>query len=226
MSDYAVQGARGTLPNPKGFGFNWRPLQKLLAELQRLSNEANETDGQYRQLEGQISVMERAEFEALADSYRDGGTEPDGTAVAEARAELEVVKKKAAAQSRALEKVDADISAVVRKHAEAWRREVDAKAKERAEAVEDAVHRLRTAQGELYAMSALGEWLENPRKSFGFGPGPRLVQTFTHRDVRLPEVFDAIVSDAREKAGTPEEQEKLRWSAMGANSASIPGWVA
>lgn len=84
-----IQGARGTLPNPKSFGFSWRPLQKLLTEQQRLYNDSLETDGEYRQLEGQISVMERAEFEALADSYRDGGTTPDGADIAAARKELE-----------------------------------------------------------------------------------------------------------------------------------------
>lgn len=226
MTDYTLPGPNGSLPNIAAFGFNWKPMQKLLTERARLWGELRETDFRYRELEGQISVMERAEFEALADSYRDGGNGPDGANVAKARAELERMKKKARALGRALEKVDAEIMGVVRKHAPEWRREVDAKAKERADAVEDAVHRLRKAQAELYAMSALGGWLENPRKSFGFGTGPRLVQTFTHRDVRLPEVFDAIVSDAREKSGTPQERERQRWSAMGATATPSPGWVA
>lgn len=112
-----IQGARGALPNPKGFGLNWKPLQKLLGEQQRLWGALRDTDFRYKELEGQISVMERAEFEALADSYRDGGSEPDDANIVEARAELEKVKKRAAAQSRALEKVDAEIMAVVRRHA-------------------------------------------------------------------------------------------------------------
>lgn len=135
------------------------------------------------------------------------------------------MKKKAAALSRALEKIDAEIAAVVHKHADEWGREVNAKARERAEAVEDAVHRLRAAQAELYAMSALGEWLGNPRKNFGHADGPHLVNTFTHQDVRLGEVFDAVLQDAREKAATPDELERKRWSAMGATAPS-PGWTA
>lgn len=220
-----MQGARGAVPNPRAFGLNWRPLQKLLVEQQRLDNDLRETDGHYRQLEGQISVMERAEFEALADSYRDGGTTPDGADIAAARKELEGVKKKAGALSRALEKVDTELAAVVSRNASEWGREVNVKARERAEAVEDAVHRLRKAQAELYAMSALAEWLENPRKNFGHADGPHLLGTFTHQDVRLGEVFDAIVSDARDKAATPDELERRRWAAMGA-VAPTPGWVA
>ncbi len=220
-----IQGARGTLPNPKGFGFSWRPLQKLLAEQQRVHNDSLEVDGEYRQLEAQISVMERAEFEALADSFRDGGTTPDGANIAEARAELDGVKKKAAALSRALEKVDAELVAVVGKHAPEWGREVNAKALERAEAVEDAVHRLRKEQAALYAVAALAEWLENPRKNFGHSDGPHLLNTFTHQDVRVGEVFDAVLQDAREKAATPDELERKRWADMGAVTPSR-GWTA
>ncbi len=212
-------------PNPKAYGFNWRPLQKLLAEHQKLYNEYQETDGQYRQLEAQISVMERQEFEVLADAIRAGSDEPDGSDIAKAKAELEQIKKKAAAQSRALEKIDAEIRAVVSKHAEAWRLQVHAKAKERAQDVEDAVHRLQKAQSELYAMAALGEWLEHPRRNFGFGPGPHLLDTFTHQDVRVGEFFDAIKQDAREKSATPEELEKQRWAEMGAVTPS-PSWSA
>ncbi len=225
MTDTTIQTTRGALPNPKAFGFNWKVLQKLLEEQQRLSNEQQETDGQWQQLEGQISVMERREFDALADAIRAGSDEPDGSDIAKARAELVQIKKKAAAQSRALEKVDQEIRATVSKHAPGWRREVHAKARERGLDVEGAVHRLQKAQGELYAMSALGEWLDNPRKNFGHSDGPYALSTFTHQDVRVGEVFDAIKQDARSKSATPEELQSMAWASLGAAPAS-PSWSA
>lgn len=219
-----IQG-ENVRPNPKAFGFNWKVLQKLLEEQQKFSNEQQETDGQWAQLEGQISVLERREFDALADAIRAGSDEPGGSDVAKAKAELEQVKGRAAAQSRALQKIESEIFATVSKHAPEWRSQVHAKAKERAEAVEDAVHRLQKAQAELYQMSALGEWLEQPRRNFAHGDGPHLLDTFTHRDVRLGEVFDAVIQDAREKSATPDEREQQRWASMGAVTPS-PGWIA
>lgn len=75
-------------------------------------------------------------------------------------------------------------------------------------------------------MSALGEWLDRPRGNFGFRPGPKSIDTFEHKGMRLGEIFDAIVSDAREKAATPDEQVRQMWASMGAVDSPGVGWTA
>ncbi len=223
---YAVQGARGAIPNPKAFGLRWRAMEKLLAKLTALGDEARELDFEYVQAEAYLHQLEGSEIDVLADALQSDGDPPTITQdIAKARTEVEALRKRAAILSRAQEKTNAALLGVVRENSAEWSAQVYERARQKADEVEEAVGRLRAAQAELSAFAALADWLERPEKSYGFGPGPYLVDTFEHRNVRLPDVLDAIVSDARETAATPDEKEKLRWAAKGATAQSIPGWV-
>lgn len=213
-------------PNPKAFGLSWKPMQKLLERQVKLHDEARELNFEYLQARDHLQRLEASEVDVLAEAMRSGEDAPDiAGQIAQARADLEGIEKRAAVLSRAHEKGAAELHRLVRENADRWRSEVRARAEDKAREVEDAVSYLRAAQGKLYAMSALAGWLKKPERNFGFASGPENLTTFAGR-IKPSEIFDAIIQDARERAATPEEREQQRWRALGATATPSPGWRA
>jgi DNA repair exonuclease SbcCD ATPase subunit len=219
--ELTLKGGRGgTFPNPKGLGFTWKPLEKLIAKHQKVWSEERRLNQEYIALESEIAQLERREHTGLVESILTGDEAPDGSTVEEARRKLEKLGKRIQAYNEALAAVNREIEQTIARHREEWHEEVYQKLAEQAGEVEQAIGHLRSTQAGLEALSAFAQWVENPRKSFGFGEGPTNLDTFSGM-VKTGEVYEALIRDAREKAVRPEERPQLEWQEAGARTSNV-----
>ncbi len=214
----AFRGGRNNypLPNPKAFGFDFGPLQKLLQEIARLYDEGRQLGFDLVQQQHRVRALEAGEIDRLADAMAKGEKPPDVRAeISRARAEAEATEKRIKVLDRARQRVVADMQTLVDKHKDEWRERARSAAEEKAREVEKAVDSLRAAQGELAAVAAIDAWLESGgSRAFSYGGGPSTVETHSGH-VNANEVLDALVGSARQTVAAPEERQRMELARLG-----------
>src|SRR4051794_14506808 len=177
-------------PNLDAFNVKFKPLQRLLNEIQRLYDQERQTGIGATVLREKIDNLERQYAkDRVAAIRRDPGEEElSDEHITEARANLDKLNQRARDIRQARELVKADIFRCVQENGEEWAQQLDQPLAEKVAVLEEKAGEMRAITAEVAAYARLKEWLGAPERGFGITPIPGA------------EPLDTVVAEARNRA--------------------------
>jgi RNA-binding protein YhbY len=153
-------------PNLDAFNVKFKPLQRLLNEIQRLYDQERQTGIASTVLREKIDNLERQYAQDRVAAIRAGEEELSDEHITEARANLDKLNQ------RARELVKADIFRCVQENGEEWAQQLEQPLAEKVAVLEEKAQEMRAITAEVAAYARLKEWLGAPERGFGITPIP------------------------------------------------------
>jgi hypothetical protein len=176
-------------PNLDAFeGIKFKPLQRLLNEIQRLYDQERQTGIASTVLREKIDNLERQYAKDRVAAIRAGEDELFDEHITEARRNLDKLNQRARDIRQARELVKADIFRCVQENGEEWAQQLNQPLAERMAVLEEKAAEMRDLVTEVAAYSRLKEWLGAPERGFGITPIPGA------------DSLDTVVAEARNRA--------------------------
>jgi hypothetical protein len=176
-------------PNLDAFeGIKFKPLQRLLNEIQRLYDQERQTGIASTVLREKIDNLERQYAKDRVAAIRAGEDELFDEHITEARRNLDKLNQRARDIRQARELVKADIFRCVQENGEEWAQQLNQPLAEKVAVLEEKAAEMRAITAEVAAYARLKEWLGAPERGFGITPIPG------------SESLDTVVEQAQRRA--------------------------
>jgi hypothetical protein len=164
-------------PNLDAFeGIKFKPLQRLLNEIQRLYDQERQVGIASTVLREKIDNLERQYAQDRVAAIRAGEDELSDEHITEARVTLDKLN------------VRADIIRCVQENGNEWAQQLNQPLAEKVAVLEEKAAEMRAITAEVAAYARLKEWLGAPERGFGITPIPG------------SESLDTVVEQAQRRA--------------------------
>src|SRR5829696_951917 len=159
-----------SLPEPKEFGFRWRPFEKARKKLDHLERKRREVQKREAELRARIKSEEQEDVKRLAASILSGSRESAPPELEGLSAQMKELHRLSEALKAAEPQAESELIRTVQEHRGQWIPEVDAAVgralEEEREAVGRALKLADSARARRQSLEMLASWVRTTPPSF------------------------------------------------------------
>jgi hypothetical protein len=177
-----------SLPEPREFGFKWRPFEKARKKLAHVGDKRREVQRKEAELKARIEGEKQEDVKRLATSILEGKDESPAPELEDLARKMKELNRLSQALQTAEPQAEAEVMDTVRQHQGQWISEVDAEVvrslEEERKAYEKAMQIADSARLKRLHLQTLSDWLRRTPPSFG-----------PPADVTVRSTFDRLKAD-------------------------------
>jgi hypothetical protein len=177
-----------SLPEPKEFGFRWRPFEKARKKLDHVERKRREVQKREAELRARIKSEEQEDVKRLAASILSGSRESAPPELEGLSAQMKELHRLSEALKAAEPQAEAELIRTVREHRDEWMPQVDAATAkalgEEREAFSKALQMADSARSRRCRLEKLAAWVRTTPPSFS-----------PPADVTVRSAFDRLRAD-------------------------------
>ena len=159
-----------SLPEPREYGFRWRPFEKARQKLANVEGRRKEARTREAELQSRIESEKRGDVKRLAEAILNGSDDVAPPELEDLAGELREQRRLREALEQAEPQAEAELIRTVQEHRDQWIPEVDAavaKALEQErEAFRKAMELADSARGRRQRLETLASWVRTTPPSF------------------------------------------------------------
>ena len=161
-----------SLPEPREYGFRWRPFEKARQKLANVEGRRKEARTREAELQSRIESEKRGDVKRLAEAILNGQAKPDVAPpeLEDLAGELREQRRLREALEQAEPQAEAELIRTVQEHRDQWIPEVDAAVakalEEEREAFRKAMELAHSARSRRQRLETLSTWVRTTPPSF------------------------------------------------------------
>lgn len=177
-----------SLPEPREFGFRWKPFEKARKKRENVERRRREVRRREAELQARIESEKRADVKRLAEAILSGSDDVAPPELEDLAAKMKELHRLSQALAEAEPQAEAELMRTVQENRETWIPEVDAAVvkalEEERQAFRKAMELADAARAKRLHLEVLGSWVRTAPPSFS-----------PPSDVTVRSTFDRLSAD-------------------------------